>query len=348
MIENVSANFSVSYVAQTERKHLFIGIRDLLFHFVVCENLTNYYPSSNYATNQYHIHRLEFAEAFLYFEECYGKRNDSDVPKSFVFSNGISIISDKESVWGGFTLEINKRKFTIDFEKIPSLKSALEQDIAAIRYINTQENEVDGIDTILLLLKKPTKKDMALISSNLMKVDKKILEFEKGLFSKKMMRRRMPLVSRIYAKILVNDLEYSKMMQYSLQSNLEDIHSQESCECNAPGCLFELCKSMQRKHFNVDLLGKDGNLDTEKVNQQFDLVWQNLSGEQKATLLFLDDYLENSVLLNLNFLEENFNIDDYLFHYCYCLAPDSPDEQYIRTVISIANYFAMLLKKESL
>jgi hypothetical protein len=96
---------------------------------------------------------------------------------------------------------------------------------------------------------------------------------------------------------------------------------------------------MQRKHFNVDILGKDGNLDIEKVNKQFDLVWQNLREEQKATLLFLDDYLENSILLNLNSLENDFDVDDYLFRYCFCLAPDSPDEQYIRTAANIANYF---------
>ena len=339
MIENVSANFSVSYISQNGKKHLFIGIKDLFYQLVVCENLTNYYPSSNYATNQYHIHRLEFTDALLSLEDSLNKRNDLNIPQHFMCSNGVVIISGAGSVWGEFILEINKRKYTIDFDKTPSLKTAIEQDIASIKSINAKENEADGIDNILMLFNKPTKKDRALISSNIMKADKKILEFEKSLYDKKLMRHRMPLVSRIYAKILVNDLEHSKMMLYSLQSNLEDIYSHESCECNAPGCLFELCKCMQRKHFNVDILGKDGKLDIEKVNKQFDLVWQNLREEQKATLLFLDDYLENSILLNLNFLEENFNIDDYLFRYCYCLAPDSPDEQYIRTVANIANYF---------
>jgi hypothetical protein len=103
---------------------------------------------------------------------------------------------------------------------------------------------------------------------------------------------------------------------------------QTTCGCSDTYCFFEIGKKIQLRYF-------PDTYDNPEVVKAF---WENLSPEQKAILLFMEDVVGLSPLVAQDIFEEDFNIGYLSELLCQGHQPDSPYELQVRKYIAIANY----------
>ena len=138
----------------------------------------------------------------------------------------------------------------------------------------------------------------------------------------------------------INELDEVSWLISFLFENIDFVYNNQECNCGDSECFFDVLKENQQFFFNKDYLDDNKEINKKKLEEDFLNLWTRFSIKQKLSLKLLESEFQNSTLLNLYFLQPNFNLSEYQRLMCVPYQPDSYAESQLRSVSTMAAWFA--------
>ena len=333
---NISHDFNVQLVHEEQEQKLYIGIRALHYHLL----LHTMVSPGKYSMVQSHIHRYELAHALS--DYTLNLHHRITPPKEYVLSNGTSILVSLVNNAPLVEVKVKENDSFMPFSgKDAEVQEILTNDLNLLNTFRTSSIKEEGFrNKIMETLLNSTAAVEENVAQKITDQDLEIIAFEMALLRNNGGLFNEAGLYDIFKIQLNHKFEPSEDFKEALFELLTYSVSTETCDCGSPGCFFDTFKPCEMKYFNVPgLLQEDGTLNAEKATQRFSEVWKEFSDQQKSLLLFLDEQFGNTPLLNMAFFDAGFSLDHYIYCMCFPYQPDSDDEQNIRLVSSIANYY---------
>jgi len=325
MKDIIKLDFGVETICEIERETLFSRVENSFYKLLWFIELDSYNK-----IEQYYLLRYELANHLK--SHIVSKKEDS----TFIIYSGEEIV-----FFGNIdTLEINL--------KVHSSKTIFNIS-ANNEMMNILLSDVNILSTLRDDITSKTKNkvlsnlinDRSLGDEIIYKLSSKDLEIIK--FDTTISKDRSCYgLTDIYKILLNENLDNTEGLKFYLLQNFEYIYNTDSCNCGNEGCFFEILKENQLYFFSNNYLDNEGEINSDKVEDDFDRIWSTLSKREKASLLFLYNEFQNSTLLNLAFVKPKFNLMNYQFLMCNPYQPESEDEQFISEVSTLSNFFIQL------
>jgi hypothetical protein len=317
----IKYDFGVELICENGEDALFFKADNLFFKFVFFSNV-----DSSITIGQFYLLRYEMVKLLKNHFDSNAKDN------RYTLSSGeeVNFTGDEEQLEIRLLTSFSGSIFNIVNDD--SLKNNLISDLTVLN--TNRENITAKIKD--KLLRKITGKDSQneMISNELSEEEFEFFNFESALPLKKSNYS----LTGIYKMFSKGDPTDTKWLKYNLMSNFDFVYNKDSCECGHDACFFDSLKQNQLYFFKNNYFNSKGEIDQEKVERDFDLIWSSFSIKKKAALKFLFDEFENATLLNLGFIMPNFNLSNYQYLMCYPYQPDSEEERMVREVSTLANY----------
>lgn len=318
----IKMDFGVETICVNEKEKLFLKVENSFYKLVWLNELDD-----NNRIEQFYLLRYELANHLKTYLDSRGENS------TFILT------SSEEITFAGNTDKLEIQLRTHFSDTIFKGSGHNEMILTMLSDLNILSSHEEGLITkkqskfLDDLLKNRSVDDE--VSYTLTDKDFEIIQFEKTLLNN---QSHNSLID-IY-KILFNEsLSNAEGLKVNLFLNFENIYNAESCDCGFEGCFFEMLKENQKYFFGKNYHDQDGIMDSGKVEYDFDQIWSGLSIKEKACLTFLYKEFQNSILFNLGLLKPNFNLMKYQFLMCYPYQPDSEDDQWVREVSTLSNFF---------
>lgn len=326
----IESDFKVEKIGTSGNSKLFGGVKNFHYHFVVLS-----VENKSRTLDQYYVHRYELTKLVKFTERHKKLKNINGS-----FSNGAQITVNYDD--SNCRIDLAFPNDAIEFENVfnGSLNSTLKEDLKKIKEVQVKDSIKDSYKRDIL--RKVLNDENGLFTDKIDLISDDVynmLAFEFKLMEKKKKLIREPGMYSIYQIILRDELKITNLNKNLLFDGVELVLVKGSCDCGNKGCFFDLLKKSQHLYFDDDRLLKNGSLDKELADVIFNKLWENSTRRQKTVLLFLDMQFRNTALLNMVFWHDDFDLDYYLYLMCFPYQPDSDDEQWVRTIGSLANYF---------
>lgn len=268
--------------------------------------------------------------------------DSNSVENTFILTSGeeLNYAGNKEQ------LEINlKTHFSDTVFHIPNNNELIQTLLADLNILDSTREKLNSIGKDKLVAKLLAKLvDGRLydeeIRNKLTEKDLEIIHFEKALSKNKSCYGLFD----IYKILLNENLADTNGLKSNLMENFDLVYNNDSCDCGDKGCFFDLLKENQLYFLRNSYHNENGEVDSDKVESDFDKIWTSLSIRKKASVMFLYNEFDNSTLLNLAFVKPNFNLLNYQFLMCYPYQPDSEEEKMVREVSTLSNFLIQLEK----
>ena len=331
MKNRIKIDFEVEAISENEKETIFLKIDNLFYKFVWLNEII----SSN-RIEQCYLLRYELA---IYLKSHI---DSNTFDNTFILTSGeeVNFKGNKEQLEIYLKFLFSDTVFHINNNN--ELITTLHADLNILESTREKLNSI-GKDKLLPKLLGKLVDDPFFdeeMGKKLTNKDVEIIQFESALSKK---RSGIGLF-KIYALLLNKNLANTRGLKNSLLSNFDFVFNNVNCNCENEGCFFDILKDNQLYFFKNSYHGKNGEVDSTKVEFDFDEIWNTLSIRKKASLIFLYDEFGNSTLLNLAFVKPNFNLRNYQFLMCYQYQPDSKEEKMVRQVSTLSNFFIKIDK----
>lgn len=169
--------------------------------------------------------------------------------------------------------------------------------------------------------------------------DLELVCFEGELFRQKKIKLPSFSLTNIL-KNRINELGEVSWLISFLFENIDFVYNNQECNCGDNDCFFDVLKENQQFFLNKDYLDENKEIIKKKLEEDFLSLWTSFSIKQKLSLKLLESEFQNSTLLNLYFLQPNFNLSEYQRLMCVPYQPDSYAESQLRSVSTMAAWLA--------
>lgn len=323
-------DFGVDLIHESQNQRLYFKVDKAFLKFVLIQFKD---PSDNFTQlSQFYILRYEIVKRM----DDFIKSNKEQ--KVFILTTGVHVEFLKKDA----VIEISLKPESANTIRISSNQEefykAINNDLAVFQSIRSDSSD-DLIKEVSRILR--FNKDDLQIQNSLTDIDLEILQFEKKILAS---RTKNDCLTSIYRFMLKLDSFDNHWLRDNLIENFEFVYTNDTCTCGEESCFFPILKGNQNFFFKKDY-HHENKVDKKLVFNDFDSIWENAKLKQKATLGFLYSEFQNSTLLNLAFIKPDFDLNRYLFLMCYPYQPDSKDENWVRTVSTLAHCFMQFSKQ---
>ncbi|HZH86646.1 MAG TPA: hypothetical protein VFD77_04965 [Brumimicrobium sp.] len=319
---NIKADFGVESISKKDNESLYFKA-DHLFHKFVWNNEVG----STDELKQFYLLRYELAHYLKTYVDSNASKN------TFTLSSGEEI-SFEENI---DQLKIHlKTHFSDTVFDILAETELIKTLLSDLELLNTTIKDLDSAAKNRItskLIEDPMK--IQGVENKLTDRDFEIMQFESALSKG---RSRYDLAS-IYKVLLNENLTKTRRLTSYLLDDFDYFYTTESCDCGNIVCPFDMLKENQMYFFNNDYYDQYGDVDPEKVENDFNNMWPTLSLKKKAILFYLSFEFQNTTLLNIGLLRPNFSLTHYQFLMGYPYEPNSTDEIRLIEVSTLSNFF---------
>lgn len=323
-------DFGVDLIHESQNQRLYFKVDKAFLKFVLIQFKN---PNDNFTQlSQFYILRYEIVRCMDDFIKSKKENN------AFILTTGVNVeFRNKDAVIEIFLKpESSANKIRISSNQEEFYK-AINNDLSVVQSIRSDSSN-DLAKEVSKILR--FNKDDSQIQNSLTEIDLEILQFEKKIITPK---NTKDCLTSIYRFMFKHDSFDNHWLRDNLMENFEFVYTNDSCTCGEESCFFPILKENQEYFFKKDYHNKN-RVDNKLVFNDFDGIWGNLKLKQKAALGFLYSEFYNSTLLNLAFIKPDFNLNRYLTLMCYPYQPDSKDENWVRTVSTLAHCFIQYSK----
>jgi hypothetical protein len=323
--KRIKFDFGAELLCELRDEALFFKTDKLFYKFVLFSK-----ANSSNTISQFYLLRYELVELL--------KRHlDSNTDEHFyTLSSGEKVKLSGPEEQLEILLLTNFSDSTFNIVSDIRLKNNLISDLNILNSNKEQSTPKAKEKLFKKLLGKNSTIEM--IPSELSEREYEVLNFESALSLDKSKHS----LTAIYKMIFRENLSDTSMLKFYLMANFEYVYNRERCDCGDDGCFFDLLKQNQLYFFKNNYNNEMGEVDSVKVENDFDEIWSSLSMREKVAMNFLYHRFGNATLLNLGFLRPTFDMFNYQYLMCFPYQPDSEDEQMVREVSTLANYLVKM------
>jgi len=328
IIEN---DFNVQFISEQLEQQIYADIKGVSYHIIFVTDNIIYQVS---------VHRFELANKIYNFNNREDKLQETSVS---ILSNNVILRIVKEYNKFVFKLGINGKTNILPFIFDDSpIEKTINNDIKLLQQIKT-------VDSIKQNFKKDTLNNLAteeeepnkIILDTLSDIEYELIAFEYYLFEYNVDYEIGNCMYELYFNIYANflDIDSLGIQNFNYSLNLVVGKIIDNNESELEKIFFSKLKENELKYFSKYDLLNNNSLDSDKVEKSVNALWEELNVKQQSALLFTARYVGGSLLFNMSFLDEDFDVNYYISLVSTPFQPDSEDMRRVLVGSSLVNYF---------
>ena len=332
MIDNIIENdFDVKFISEQLDQQIYANIKGVNYHIVfVTDNILH----------QVVIHRFELSNHIYNFNNREDKSQETSV---VLLSNNVILRIVKENDKFVFKLGINGKTNILPFvfEDSP-IEKIINKDLKLLDQIKTIDTlKQDFKKNTLNMLVREEHEPNKLILDALSDIEYELIAFEYYLFEDDFDYEEGKDISELYFNMHANLLDLDSLMIQNFNDSLNLVVGKviNNNESELEKIFFSKLKENELKYFSKYDLLNNNTLDSDKVEKSVNALWKELNVKQKSALLFTDRHVGGSLLYNMFFFDDDFDVSYYISLVATPFQPDSEDMQRIIVAGSLVNYF---------